>query len=221
MFRYIRYFIYLATNWNLRIAIHIIKNELRGEKKYGLDTTGADELEHLEKAGIDISHATIYMPASYDVLEKVFSREEVTRCRSLLDIGCGKGRVMAVAAHHGFRKIRGIEISPKLSEEARENMDIAEKKFPGLSWEIFNNDAFYFNIPPDVDCIFLFNPFDEVIMSGVAENIAISFEEHPRNLTIIYLNPLHQEIFKAYGFREKYHTIYRKYLEASVMTLEI
>ena len=28
-------------------------------------TTGADELKNLAKKGIDISHATIYMPVSY------------------------------------------------------------------------------------------------------------------------------------------------------------
>jgi hypothetical protein len=73
LFTYIRYFFYLAYNWNLRIAIHIIQKEIKGENKYGIRTTGADELHGLEKKGIDISHATIYMPASYDMLEDIFT----------------------------------------------------------------------------------------------------------------------------------------------------
>ena len=72
-FTYIKYFFYLASNWNLRIAWHILDKEIKGEKKYGIQTTGADELKKLEAKGIDISHATIYMPASYDLLETVFT----------------------------------------------------------------------------------------------------------------------------------------------------
>ena len=67
--KFLRYFFYLVFNWNIRIAAHIIKQEMRGEKKYAINTTGADDLENLEDKGIDISHATVYMPASYDLLE--------------------------------------------------------------------------------------------------------------------------------------------------------
>ena len=43
--RYIQYFFYLASNWNLRIAWHILDKEIKGEKKYGIQTTGADDLQ--------------------------------------------------------------------------------------------------------------------------------------------------------------------------------
>ena len=50
---------------------------------------------------------------------------------------------------------------------------------------------FYFEIPDDVDCIFFFNPFDEVIMSAVVENILESlYKNHPRKIIIAYANPL-------------------------------
>ena len=67
---YIKYFSYIAFNWNIKIAVHILRQEIRGEKKYGIHSTGADELKKLEKKGIDISHATIYMPVSYELLKK-------------------------------------------------------------------------------------------------------------------------------------------------------
>ena len=59
LFSYIKYFFYLAFNWYFKIAWYIIKQEIKGEKKYGITTTGADELKSLEKKGIDIEHATI------------------------------------------------------------------------------------------------------------------------------------------------------------------
>src|SRR5690242_2004191 len=71
---YIKYFFYLAINWNIKIAINILQQEMKGEKKYGIATTGADELKELEKKGIEIEHSTIYMPVSYDLLDDIFKQ---------------------------------------------------------------------------------------------------------------------------------------------------
>lgn len=216
-FQFIKYFLYLASNWDLRIAWHIIKNETRGEKEYGIHTTGANELHSLEKKGIDISHATIYMPASYDMLETVFSEIKKLNPKHFLDIGCGKGRAMCVAAHYNFEKLTGIDFSKELCEQAKVNLDNTKKNFPSLSYNVINNDAFYYQVPDDVDCIFLFNPFDEMIMSGVIENIDMSLERSPRNIHIIYLNPLNKELFLANGYKEIFHIKKLKYLEGSIL----
>ena len=95
---FLRYFFYLGINWNWRIATTIIRQEIKGEKKYGINTTGADELESLEKAGIDTSHATIYMPISYLLLQAIFKQLPLKPATHFLDIGCGKGRILCVAA---------------------------------------------------------------------------------------------------------------------------
>ena len=216
-FKFISYFFYLASNWNLRIAWHIVGKDIKGEKEYSIHTTGADELQNLEAKGIDISHATIYMPASYDLLEAVFTEIKQYRPQHFLDIGCGKGRAMCVAAHHGFKQVTGIDFSKELCNNAKENLEITKKKFPSLSYRVINNDAFYYEIPADIDCIFLFNPFDEIIMHGVIENIDASLEEFPRDLYIIYLNPLHKKQFIKNGYKEIFYTKRLKYLEGSVL----
>ena len=212
----IRYFFYLASNWNIRIAFHIIQNEIRGEKKYGIQTTGADELQHLEDAGIDISHATVYMPVSYDLLERFFTQVDVKSNKHFLDIGCGKGRAMAVAAAFGASKVTGIELSRKLCDLAKENGITVKNKYPRLQYEVLNQDAFWYEIPEDVDCIFMFNPFDDVIMSGVLENIDISLEKNPRKITVIYINPVQKHLFLQYGYKEIYHFQEMHYLEGSI-----
>src|SRR5687767_10418193 len=102
--KYLRYFAYLAYNWNIRVARHIISRDIQGETKYGIDTTGADELRQLDQRGIDITHATIYMPASYDLLDDVFAQLPMSSFKHFVDIGCGKGRVLCVAAHAGVQK---------------------------------------------------------------------------------------------------------------------
>ena len=228
MLRYIKYFFYLAFNWNLKIAWVIISQEIKGEKKYGINTTGADELRALEAKGVDISHATIYMPVSYSLLEEVFEQLNAADPTSLnlltlkpfyhfLDIGCGKGRALCVAAHKGCMKLTGIDLSKELCDKAKENLNITKQKIPALNFSVINNDAFYFEIPADVDCIFFFNPFDEIIMSGVVKNILKSLQQHPRKISLIYVNPLHKELFLKAGFNEVYYNKKMKYLEVLIM----
>lgn len=214
---YIRYFFYIAFNWNMRIALYILRQEIKGEHKYGIQTTGADELKKMEAKGIDISHATIYMPVSYDILEELFGQVDLSSVKHFIDIGCGKGRALCVAAQLGCRKVTGIDFSRELCDEARHNLSSVQQRSPGLQYEVINNDAFYFDIPDDADCIFLFNPFDEVIMKGVVQNIMKSYRRIQRHLTIIYVNPLHRELFLKAGFREVFHCKKLQYLEGVVL----
>jgi SAM-dependent methyltransferase len=215
--RYIKYFFFLAVNWDVRIAWHMIRQEIKGEKKYGINTTGADELHKLEEQGIDISHATIYMPVSYTLLEEIFEQLPAITGDHFVDLGCGKGRALCMAAHKGFTQVTGLDFSRALCEQARLNLEITRQQIPSLDYAVINNDAFYFEIPASVDCIFFFNPFDEMIMSGVVKNILKSLKKHPRNITIIYVNPMHKELFLKAGFTETWYTKKKKYLEASIL----
>ena len=216
---YIKYFFYLAYNWNIKIAVHILLQEIKGEKKYGITTTGADELRSLEKKGIEIDHATIYMPVSYDLLDDIFKQLDIKDSSHFLDIGCGKGRAICVAGHKGFNKVTGIDLSKEFCIAAEENLTITKKRFPGLQYKIINNDAFYFEIPNDVDHIFMFNPFDDVIMDAVAENILESCEINPRTITLVYVNPLYKQELLNVGFKEIYYTQKMKYLEALIVQM--
>ncbi len=214
---YLQYFFYLAYNWNTRIATHIISNEIKGEKKYGIRTTGADELDDLDKKGIDIEHATIYMPASYDLLEEIFARADISAFNHFIDIGCGKGRALCVAAQAGVKKVTGVELSKDFCDVSKLNLIKTKLLFPSLEYKVYNNDAFYFDIPDDCDCIFMFNPFDDVIMSGVIENIETTMKRNPRTITIIYVNPLQKHLFLQDGYQQIYHQKKMHYLEAVVL----
>ena len=203
---YLRYFFYLLYNWDAGIAYHIIRNEVRGEKKYNINTTGADSLKSLEKKGIDITHATIYMPVSYDILEMFFEEIKLSTFSHFLDVGCGKARAMCVAAAYDVKKISGVEFSKDLYNTAKENIAATKLKFTSTYFKIYNNDAFYFEIEEDVDCIFFFNPFDETVMSGVMENIETSLETNPRVMTIVYINPLEKHVLLEWGYEKIFYS---------------
>ena len=214
---YIKYFYFLLINWNAGIALYMIRQEIKGEKKYGINTTGADELFKLEKQGIDISHATIYMPVSYALLDEAFEQLKIKSPTHFLDIGCGKGRALCLAAHQGFKKVTGLDFAKDLCDTAKENLAKTKQKIPSLEYKVINNDAFYFEIPDDVDCIFFFNPFDEIIMSAVVNNIFSSLQNNPRNIKVIYVNPMHKELFLKAGYTETWHSKKMKYIEAVIL----
>lgn len=217
---YLKYFLFLSANWNTKVASHIIKNEVAGEKKYKIKTTGADELKSLEKKGIDISNATLYMPASYDVLDLVFQQLKPLSNSHFIDIGCGKGRALCVAAHNGFRKLTGIDFYPALCRQAEANLEITKPQVSKLEYKVICNDAFFYEIPTDADHIFMFNPFNEIIMSGVVENILKSQKKKPRKITLIYLNTTHKNLFTNAGFKETWRFQKMKYLEAGIFELK-
>jgi SAM-dependent methyltransferase len=215
--KFTKYYNYLLKNWNKSIANYIIKAEKLGEEKYGIDCIGIDTLRNLKKQGIDTGHSNLYMPVPYNILEHFFEAVQLTNFKHFLDIGCGKGRAMCVAAHYGVKKITGVDFSKQLINEAQNNVDIVQNKFPKAKFALVNNDAFYYKIPASVDCIFLFNPFDQVIMSGVVHNIIKSLKQKPRKLSIIYINPEYAQLFTAIGFKQS--NVFKKhtYLEGMVL----
>lgn len=210
----------MALKWEWSIARYVIIAEIRGEREYGIDTTGYDNLKALEKAGIDIYSATLYMPAVYPLLEECLGLVPISNRNHLVDIGCGKGRALCVAAAMGYQQLTGIDISEKLCKEAVKNLRITKHKYPSIQFEISSINALDFTIPNTVDSIFLFNPFDGSIMQEVVANLLNSLEQYPRTIYIIYLNPIHKKYFLRAGFQEVHYTRTRLYLEASIFCKE-
>lgn len=216
---FIQYFFYLGFNWNWNIAFPILLHEIRGEKKYEIQTTGSDELKKTKAAGVDISHATVYMPANYLLLEEIFKTLPKEGLSHFLDIGCGKGRALCVAAHYGFEKVTGIDFSQEFCSNAELNLQHTQIKFPSLQYSIINKDALLLAIPKDADCIFFFNPFDQFVMNHVAKKILASYKNNPRDIYIVYLNPLYKNEFLQLGFKEVFNTCKLKYLEAVILKI--
>jgi SAM-dependent methyltransferase len=218
MFQYLRYFFYIGIHWNWRIAFILLRHEIKGEQKYQISTTGADELKKLKQQDIDTSHATMYMPVSYELIEAALREIPGKNKRHFFDIGCGKGRAMCVAAHHGFTKVSGVDFSRSFCEAAEKNLLRVKQQLPATDYFITVEDAAVTIIPQDVDCIFLFNPFDETVMKKVVHNIKLSLDKTPRALNIIYANPLCKKLFTSNGFSETFHVKKHTYFEISILS---
>ena len=200
------------------MAWFTVYHEIRGEKKYNINTSKIEDVKKLSIKGDNIEHAELYQGANYYLLESVFDYLETVEVnKNIIDYGCGKGRVLTVAAYYGFSKITGVEFAKELCDVARKNIIPVQQKFPQKIFNVIHANAVDHKIENDTNVFFFFNPFDEVVMLSVAKNILQSLKENPREVYVVYLNPVHKEIFLSAGFEQIYHLEKLKYIEASVM----
>ena len=172
LLHYLNYFFYIAFNWNFKLALFTIRHEIRGEKKYGIETSKLNDLKKLSIKGNNLTHAEIYQGANYFLLENLFSYLQSKNAnKNIIDFGCGKGRVLVVAACYGFDKITGIEFARELCDIARKNIIPLQVKFPEKIFNVIHINAVDYVIEDDTNVFFFFNPFDETVMLAVVKNI--------------------------------------------------
>lgn len=218
---YIRYFFYIGWNWNFRLAWVILKHEIRGEKKYGIHTTGYDDLSK-SLSQKERTHASVYQPINYLIAEwllEQITKEEITNGH-LLDAGCGKGRFLAMAAHRGFPKVTGIDLSAAMCHDAVETTEKIQRSYKHLlptQFFIDQADAAQYSPAQDVNVIFLFNPFDQHILKPFIQHVVHSLRKHPRTMKILYANPEYKALWIKAGFKEMKSIEKLKWLQACVL----
>ncbi len=218
---YFKYFYFIAKNWNVKLAAFTAFHEMKGEKKYNLDTIKIDRLQNENIESENLTHASIYQASNYYLVEKAFEYLSDQKANnSLVDFGCGKGRVLIVAAYYGFKQLTGIEFSRNLYIEAEANIENFRSFFPNTVFNIICGDAADYQIEKEQNCFFFFNPFDEVIMLVIVKKILSSLKDNPRKIYVIYLNPVHKEIFLSAGFEEEYFLRKMEFLEFSILSKE-
>ncbi|MBQ7497375.1 MAG: class I SAM-dependent methyltransferase [Selenomonas sp.] len=145
----------------------------------GIKTTGRDD---------SISDLTRfpYEPTDYRVLEQVASTGLIGKKNTLLDYGCGKGRVSFFFSSQTKCQSIGIEYNPRLLERAKLNQKNAPR---GHLVTFVQADAADFTVPPRADRAFFFNPFSVDILRKVMANLLISCSEHPREILLFFYYP--------------------------------
>ncbi len=218
---YIRYWFFIGTNWNFGLAFFTIYHEIKGEKKYRLNTIQLDRLKTISIKGENLKHSSIYQGCNYYILEKCFNYLlSINANKNIVDFGCGKGRAMVVAAHYGFDNITGIDFAKSLCNAAEQNIKSCKLLYPSIEFKIICDDVANYKIKNSTNVFFFFNPFDEVVMLKVVKNILASLKEKLRKVYIMYVNPVHKEIFESAGFEEEYYERKLKYIELSILSNE-
>ncbi len=161
--------------------------EIGRERKLGIQT--ADE----DPENGSPTEFQPYVPAPYSVLDTAFAAAGVDPGRDVfLDYGCGKGRVICVAATLPFARVLGVELRPELSALGSRNIAHLRGRHSG-SVEVITGDAATYRVPDDVTVICMFNPFTRNILRAALSQIRESVERCPRELRLTYMNPREDE----------------------------
>ena len=117
----------------------------------------------------------------------------------LVDFGSGKGRVLLVASNFCYQKVRGIEFAHALCDIAKNNLAIYTNRISSKTqFQIIESDVVDYRINSDENVFFMYNPFNESILSTIINNIVLSLSRSPRKILIIYHNPKHTAVIEGH-----------------------
>jgi SAM-dependent methyltransferase len=166
------------------------------DRRHGTDTA---RVEPLWKFTIGSPHArdgVRYQPTDErDLAASVELLEGGTARYAFVDLGCGKGRALLVAARLGFRRLVGVEFAAELAAIARENL----RRVGVANAVVEHADAADFRFPDEDLVVYLYNPFSDAVLRRVADNLRRCAS--PR-LYVVYNLPLHAEVLDACEFLE-------------------
>ena len=138
-------------------------------------------------------HVTAYHGVAPSLFGKLIARWRTLARHPLeqtafIDIGAGKGRAMLLAAGYSFRRVVGVEFHPALAAAARSNIELWRAANHGPKIALHEADVMRLRMPAGPCLLFLFNPFDAVLMDRVLTRLAHRFRDRPGQLDLLYVN---------------------------------
>jgi SAM-dependent methyltransferase len=176
------------------------------DREYGIDTSGYMGLQELDSGKSSDIYNASYCGSQPSIVRKALQALPDHRSFTFLDLGCGKGRALAVASEFPFRRIVGVELAPSVASIARANAEIIRSRFPGRTpIEIVEGDAMTAAIPDGPVVIFFYHPFYRKIMKAVLRNIEKWLLRSQSRAFVVYYNPFYFYLYdKSRMFRRFY-----------------
>ena len=177
---------------------------------HGVDTCGEIPLSELAFSSENKSPGLEYQSHHPSVTRAALNSLGVRyEDYTFIDIGCGKGRVLLIAAELPFRKVIGLEFAPSLAEVARRNV----QRYRGgasrrAEIEVVTGDATRYDLPHEPQVLYFFSPFSPDVLNQVIQRVEDSFLQSPRNLLVMFTGvPAMRD--RAFGSRPQYERLSR------------
>jgi SAM-dependent methyltransferase len=114
-----------------------------------------------------------------------------------LDIGCGAGRVTCLVGRSPIARVIGVDLDPRLAALARRNAaGLRGRRCP---IDILEADATRLDIPDEVTCVYMYNPFGGELLETALRRVLESVDRRPRRLRLIYPNPREHDVVVGVG----------------------
>ena len=156
------------------------------ERKYQLDTRSEVAIDDLDIDAAAKAQADKYKPTRKRYFRKVMEQLSLPPGGVFVDVGCGKGRVLLLASHYGFDEVLGLEISPSLTDIARQNANNFKNRARGCSpIRVECTNVLDYKLTGAESVLFLYSPFGYEVTKQFVENLSLSLLTHPRDLWLI------------------------------------
>lgn len=151
------------------------------DRKYGTRTSGVFYLQELDIDSDNVHHGVYYesTPTNKMFLEILNSLDIRYEDFAYYAFGSGMGRTLLLASNFPFREVVGIEFSERLHRRAVENIRIYRDSGQRCS---------------SITSLCL------DATQSVLANIQRACAEHPRQIVLIYYNPLSADLIDELGF---------------------
>lgn len=162
------------------------------DAKFGVSTGGVEYLHDLTILGRNSRFGVNHVASDPIEFEDAMARIDLDlSTTTFMDLGSGRGRALMMAAMLPFRRIIGLEFAKELHEASIHNI---RRAFPHLTGSdritLILGDATDFEVPDGPLVLYLYNPFDAPIIAAVARNVLLSWQNNPRSIRVVYLNPV-------------------------------
>ena len=157
-------------------------------KRKGIDFS-TQNIYDLTRIGEHQNHGTALVSSSIDFMTQLLKNLEETIGKPLnkelfVDYGSGKGAAIIHAKKLGFKQTIGIEFAKELNDQAIKNIEVL--KLDNVS--SLYADATSYTLSNDISLIYFFNPFDEIVMQKVIDNIIAQKDSFENDVYVIYAN---------------------------------
>ena len=154
-----------------------------------------DKLLQIKTSGRDETNADAYHhpyePTPYTVLDRLAGSGLIGKDDVILDYGCGKGRVGFFLSYRTKVKIIGIEYDERIYQGALENRETTISR---IKPDFVLTRAEEYEVPPEVNRCYFFNPFSVEILHKVMARIIESWYAHPREIFLFFYYPADEYI---------------------------
>ena len=162
----------------------MINNENTIDKLLQIKTTGRDDSN-------SDRYRYPYEPTPYSVLERLANSGLIGKKDVVLDYGCGKGRVDFFLAYQTKANTVGIEYDKRIYQSALNNQNTAVS---GARTEFVMARAEEYEMPPEVNKCYFFNPFSVELLRKVMARIIEAYYEKPREMFLFFYYPSEEYI---------------------------
>lgn len=170
--------------------------------RYGTDTAAVVQTPLLDIPAQVKALAHEYRASKAAPMRKLLEAAELPENKVFLDMGCGKGKALMIAADYGCQKLIGVEYSPTLCERARDNLQARLKNRPEVAFEVVQGDAAEYEFRDDENVIYFYNPFAAPIARSVLRSLERSLQRVPRQVWLLYYVCEFRESFDECPFLE-------------------